>query len=231
MEFRIGKLTEKQIIDLTKKIYLETIERLYSQYFNQCLIYINQLVCLIDVVKSSAKAAYLYKYCRPSVSVKENSSIDLKDLRHPIIERLLIEQGGKYIPNDIYLGPDNSNLLYGVNSVGKSSLLKSIAIAIIMAQSGLFVAAGQCNLSIYQKIFSRTGNDDNLFLNHSSFVKEMTEAREIIQKADQYSLVIADELCASTEVESAIKIVSSIIKILSERQSSFIFATHIHCLV
>lgn len=226
----IVKLNE-QIIDLTKKIYVETIERLYSQYFNHCLIYINQLVCLIDVVKSSAKAAYLYKYCRPSVSKKENSSIDLKDLRHPIIERLLIEQGGKYVSNDINLGPNNSNLLYGVNSVGKSSLLKSIAIAIIMAQSGLFVAASQCNLDLYQKIFSRTGNDDNLFLNHSSFVKEMTEAREIIQKADQYSLVIADELCASTEVESAIKIVSSIIKILSERKSSFIFATHIFRLV
>ncbi len=221
----IVKLNE-QIIEKTKIIYTSTVENLYQKYFTQTIIIINNFVSQIDLVKSSAKMSYIYKYCRPEIINHPDSCIDLKDLRHPIIERLLIEKGGKYVPNDIYLGPDRSNLLYGVNSVGKSSLLKSIALSIIMAQSGLFVPASKCQISLYTKIFSRTGNDDNLFLNHSSFVKEMTESKEIIQKADNKSLVIADELCASTESESALKIVTCIIKILSERKSSFIFATH-----
>ena len=222
----IVKLSES-IAEKTKIIYSITIENLYQQYFSNTIIIINNFVSQIDLIKSSAKMAYLYKYCRPRIVNNINSSIRLSELRHPIIERLLIEKGNRYVPNDIYLGPTDSNLLYGVNSVGKSSLLKSIAIAIIMAQSGLFVAASECEICLYHKIFSRTGNDDNLFLNHSSFVKEMTESKEIIQKADNHSLVIADELCASTEADSALKIVTSIIKILSDRKSSFIFATHL----
>jgi DNA mismatch repair protein MutS len=213
------------------KEYIKTIKSLYDEYYVFCIIHINKFISNVDLIKSNAKCAYTYKYCRPTIIDNKNnksssSSITAKDLRHPIIERLLIENGGKYVPNDIELSANKSNLLYGVNSVGKSSLLKSIAIAIILAQSGMYVPASECNISLYEKIFSRTGNDDNLFLNHSSFVKEMTEAREIIQKADNKSLVIADELCASTEAESALKIVSGIIKILSERGVSFVFATH-----
>lgn len=216
----------EEIVEQTKTEYMLIIDNLYQKYFNDCILFINYFISNIDLIKSSAKCAYLYKYCRPQLLNNKISSIKLTGLRHPIIERLLIENGNKYVPNDVYLGPDEANLLYGVNSVGKSSLLKSIAISVILAQSGLFVPASSCQLSLYNKIFSRTGNDDNLFLNHSSFVKEMTESKEIIQKADHNSLIIADELCASTEIESAVKIVTSIIKILSNRKSSFIFATH-----
>ena len=100
-----------------------------------------------------------------------------------------------------------------------------------MAQSGLFVAAKNMEFSLYHKLFTRMGNDDNLFINHSSLVKEMSESKEIIRKADNKSFVIADELCASTEIDSALKIVSSIVKILYEKKSSFIFATHMFKLV
>lgn len=230
ISLRIKELYET-LAKISTKEYIKTIKKLYDEYYVYCLIYINKFITNIDLIKSNAKCAHMYKYCRPILknNNEENvvsSSFEAKDLRHPIIERLLIENGGKYIPNDVKLNANNSNLLYGVNSVGKSSLLKSIAIAIILAQSGLYVPSSECNITLYNKIFSRTGNDDNLFLNHSSFVKEMSEAREIIQKSDKNSLVIADELCASTESESALKIVSGIIKILSERNVSFIFATH-----
>ena len=221
-------ILNNKLISLVKTIYLETIQHLFNTYYFSCIEKINNFITEIDVIKSNAKAAYLYKYCRPKIADNSNSSfIKATNLRHPIIERLLLETGKKYVANNIYLGADESNLIYGVNSVGKSSLLKSVAICIILAQSGLFVPCSECEISIYNKIFTRMGNDDNLYINHSSFVKEMTETREIITKCDENSLVIADELCASTEIDSAIKIVCSIIKILSDKKCSFMFATHL----
>ena len=221
---------QERLILLSKEKYIYEIQRLYNKYFIDTIQPIIKFVIDIDIIKSNAKSAYLYKYTRPIIEetdINQSSSIEIKEVRHPIIEQIIKENGYKYIPNSIEINKDNGYLIYGVNSVGKSSFLKSIAISIIMAQAGLFVPASYMKFSLYHKIFSRMGNDDNLFLNHSSFVKEMMETKEIIKKSDNKSLIIADELCASTEIDSAVKIVSSILQILSNKKSSFIFATHI----
>lgn len=217
---------KEDLVRIIRKTYFEKMSYLFSTYYFDCIEKVNDCITNIDVLKSYAKCAYSYKYCRPIISEKDYSDIELKQVRHPIIERILIEEGRKYVANDIYIGPNESTLIYGVNSVGKSSLLKSVAICIIMAQSGFYVPASSCKISLYKKLFTRMGNDDNLYTNHSSFVKEMTESREIIKHADKHSFIIADELCSSTEIDSAIKIVSSIIKILSDKKSSFLFSTH-----
>lgn len=216
-----------KLIKMSRDKYIETIKDLYCRYYLSCIDSISKFIMEIDVIKSSAKCAFLYKYYRPKLVESDKSFINVKELRHPIIEQLLKNEGNKYIHNSIIMDENNSYLIYGVNSVGKSSFLKSIALCVIMAQSGLFVSCKELNLSVYKSIFSRIGNNDNLFLNHSSFVNEIVESREIINKSNKNSLIIADELCASTEINSAIKIVSSIIKILSENRASFIFATHI----
>ena len=223
---KINSLKEK-LQKISKEKYLFEIDRLYSKYYYSCIEKITDFITNIDLIKSNSKTAYQYKYVRPTIVDNNDSFVKLKNVRHPIIERIINLNGDKYVPNSINIDKDNSYLIYGVNSVGKSSLLKSIAISILMAQSGMFVAAENMEFSIYKKIFSRMGNNDNLFQNHSSFVKEMIESKEIIKKCDSNSLIIADELCSSTEIDSAIKIVSSILKILSEKKSSFVFATHI----
>jgi DNA mismatch repair protein MutS len=222
---------KEKLSKLSKEIYLQEIDKLYQKYYDTSIKQISQFITDIDVIKSNSKCAYLYRYSRPKIKTAENSFINASGIRHPIIERLIKEDGGKYISNSIEINQDKSYLIYGVNSSGKSSFLKSLALSIIMAQSGLFVAAKNMEFSLYHKLFTRMGNDDNLFINHSSFVKEMSESKEIIRKADNKSFVIADELCASTEIDSALKIVSSIVKILSNKKSSFIFATHMFKLV
>ena len=222
----IIKLKEK-LIEQTRKKYISTIDEIYEKYYSCCIESVIHFITNIDLIKSNAKCVLKFKYNKPKLVEEEYSYIKLDNIRHPIIEQLIKEKGSKYIGNSIDVGPDKSHIIYGVNSVGKSSLLKSISIAVIMAQAGMFVAADSMEISLYKKLFTRTGNNDNLFTNHSSFVKEMSESREIIKKSDNNSLVIADELCASTELDSAVKIVSGIIKILSDKKSSFIFATHI----
>jgi len=148
-------------------------------------------------------------------------------LRHPIIEKIT---EGKYIPNDIVLGKGNQDgiLLYGLNSVGKSSLMKSIGIAVIMSQIGFYVPAFSYKFKPYNALFTRISSDDNLFKGLSSFALEITELNAILKRCGKDTLVIADEVCKGTEHRSAITIVTTMLKILCENKTSMITATHLH---
>jgi len=119
-------------------------------------------------------------------------------------------------------------LLYGINAAGKSSLMKSVGLNIIMAQCGMFVAATKMQYYPYKHIFTRISGLDNIYKGMSSFTVEMTELRNILQRCDKYSLVLGDEICSGTEATSALAIVAAGIDTLVKKQSSFIFATHLH---
>jgi len=215
---------------LITKIYTELLQEFHSNYFTNCISPGIDLFAEIDVALSNAKMALKHKYIEPIVEEDTECFVKASTLRHPLIERLVMNQGKTFIPSDIEVSATQSYLLYGVNSVGKSSLLKSIAISIIMAQSGLYVAASSFSFCPFRKMFTRTGNEDNMFIHHSSFVKEMTETREIVKHSDSHSIIIADELCASTEIDSATRIVGCLLYHLSQRKASFLFATHLFSL-
>ena len=106
--------------------------------------------------------------------------------------------------------------------------MKSVGIAVIMAQSGMFVAANECTFYPYNDIHTRILSHDNIYKHQSTFTVEMSELRSILQKSSDKSLVIGDELCSGTESISAISLVTAGITHLSKRNSSFIFATHLH---
>src|SRR3990170_6803133 len=115
-------------------------------------------------------------------------------------------------------------LVYGVNSCGKSSLMKAIGIAVVMAQAGMYVPAQSFDYKPYKFILTRILGNDNLFKGLSSFAVEMAELRSILKRANKNSLVLGDEICHGTETVSAVSIVASAILHLSDRNSSFIFA-------
>jgi DNA mismatch repair protein MutS len=224
---------QNTLIENIKSQYFELLFSLHKQFYNAAIKPCYETVTFIDVMFSNAKVAKEYHYCKPVVlsrDTEDPSSLSTIALRHPIIERIIHERGIRYVDNDIEINDQKCKLLYGVNSVGKSSLLKSIATAIVMSQAGMFVSAKEFSFSPYDKIFTRTGNSDNLFNHHSSFVKEMSETKQIIKLADQHSLVVADELCSSTEIDSATQIVAAVLAHLSAKKTSFIFATHLFTL-
>ena len=227
------------------KICLKAFKQLLIEYdrdYNQTLKEIVSSVAYIDVSVSNAKTAVCNHYTKPiiinDVSNSEQptqSFIDCKDLRHPLIEKLNTRI--EYIPNDICLGrslhnttkPEiNGMLLYGVNAVGKSSTMKSVGIAIIMAQAGMFVPASEFYYYPYKYIFTRISGNDNIFKGQSTFAVEMSELRSILTRVNQNSLVLGDELCSGTETTSAISLVSAGIITLNTSNCSFIFATHLH---
>lgn len=200
---------------------------------------VSTLIAKIDLIHSYAKISFRNKYCCPTIidptSDDQSSFISAKDIRHPIIEKII---DGAYITNDISIGPSNSIseemsnglLLYGVNMSGKSSLIKGLAINVIMAQIGCFTPS---NLTYrpYSKIITRLSGEDNLFKGESSFIKEMVELRSILRHSDNKTLVIGDEISRGTESKSANGITGSTVNFLVKSSASFILATHLHDLI
>ena len=137
------------------------------------------------------------------------------------------------LKNSISLGCEGTNgiLLYGVNASGKSSLMKSVGLCIIMAQCGMFVPCSEFIYKPYHNVFTRISNNDNIFKGQSTFAVEMSELRSILKRTNDNSLVLGDELCSGTEMASGQSIVAAGIMCLSKLKTSFIFATHMHQLV
>lgn len=210
-------------------IYDSIIEEMSTKY--TFYVPIASLVAKLDLVHSYAKTSNLYNYYRPAIVTDDSDSsyLEAKDIRHPIIERII---DGAYVTNDILLGHGNherSNgmLLFGVNQTGKSSLAKAVALNIIMAQAGCFVSS-QLRYKPYSKIITRITGNDNIFKSQSSFALEMTELRTILRQADESTLVIGDELCHGTESHSGMALTGSAILSLIKNKSTFMFATHMH---
>jgi DNA mismatch repair protein MutS len=221
-------LLKSKIKEKCTEIYKQFCKDLFEKYENK----FNEIVKQIELIDYSSTNAYnsiLYKYSKPIIDdTFKNSYLNIKNVRHPIIE--IINEDIKYIANDIKLGIDEEDgiLLYGMNSSGKSSLMKSIGLVVIMAQAGMYVPCNEMKYYPYNKIFSRIPGGDDIFKGQSTFVGEISEIRNILKSADDRTLVIGDELCSGTETNSAISIVSAGILDLIKKKSSFIFATHLH---
>ena len=122
----------------------------------------------------------------------------------------------------------NGILIFGTNAVGKTSFIRAVGIAVIMAQCGMYVPATTFTYKPYTAIFSRIIGNDNLFRGLSTFAVEMSELRVILKMADENSLVLGDELCSGTEMESALSLFSAGLVELHKKRATFLFATHFH---
>ena len=234
--------SQVKLISLVKERYLQSLDELEKR-FSRILEEIILFVADIDVAISNAKCSKEMSLTRPTL-LNNITAFEAIGLRHPIIESN--EQVGIYVPNNIYLGEGietkqehvtrtasqgesvSGVLLYGINSSGKSSLMKSIGLSVILAQSGFFVPATELKLGLYDKLFTRIVSRDNLFKGLSTFAVEMMELKNIFNRAGERSLILGDEISQGTETESGLAIVAGAILKLLELKSTFIFATHLH---
>lgn len=195
---------------------------------------IEEWVANIDVTYTLWRISKDNGYVRPVIVDEEESFIDIVGLRHPLIESAVSRI--EYVKHSVALGSDESAgwlesvgwLVYGMNASGKSSLMKAVGIAVLLAQAGCFVPAEKFRFAPFKSLFTRILNTDNLWAGLSSFAVEMMELREILQRADSASLVLGDELCSGTESVSATALVGAGLECLYKRRAKFIFATHLH---
>jgi DNA mismatch repair protein MutS len=209
------------------------LELIYiSDNFNKIISYWGKKIGFMDFINSGAITAIKQHYIKPIIKFTNGSYFNSIKMRHPIIE--YISKDYEYKPHSLSLGGENELtgiLLYGINSSGKSTLMKSIGLNIILAQIGYFVAAEEFIFSPYNSLFTRINCNDNIYKGLSSFMVEMIELTSILKRNDSNTLVLGDEICKGTENKSANIIVSYMLKTLSESRSTFITATHLHELV
>lgn len=227
-------LLSTKLYKILKEEYLNYLEA-FTEKYEEIFTELTKYVSYIDVVKSNAKTALINNYVKPVIENNSTSFINVENLRHPLVEKLNINN--KYITNDICLGNNTLNkgcnslegiLLFGLNASGKSTLMKSLGVSIVMAQSGMFVPCSKMVYFPFYKIFTRISGEDNLFKGLSSFAVEMSELRNILKNSDSNTLVLGDEISHGTETISGVSIVASALINLSEVRSKFLFATHLH---
>jgi len=182
----------------------------------------------VDVLRSLAQAARENQYVKPQIT--EDDEIRITSSRHPVVEKLLAE---RFIPNDVRLDTEENLVLLvtGPNMSGKSTYLRQVALAVIMAQMGSFVPARKASIGLVDKIFTRIGASDDLSRGVSTFLAEMAETANILRSATPKSLVILDEIGRGTSTYDGMAIAWAVIEYLHsspELRPKTLFATHYH---
>ena len=182
--------------------------------------------CTYAIAKTSVERGFVCPEIEDHVPGGE-AYVEIDKLRHPLVEATGTRL--PYVQHDVRLDAETGGwLVYGMNASGKSTLMKAVGIAVLLAQAGCYVPALKMRLRPFRAIYTRILNHDNLSAGLSSFAVEMMELRDILRSADADTLVLGDELCAGTETISAMSLVAAGIQWLSDKRSKYIFATHLH---
>lgn len=229
------KQYEEKILGAEEKI-LALESRLFTELVQSVVEYIRPiqlnagLIGRLDVLMSFSDVALKNEYVRPVVN--DSTIIDIKNGRHPVIEKQL-PQGEKFIANDIYLDNDTQQILMitGPNMSGKSALLRQTALITLLAQTGSFVPAASATIGVVDKIFTRVGASDNISSGESTFMVEMNETASILHNLSNRSLILLDEIGRGTATYDGVSIAWAIAEYLHNHPSArakTLFATHYH---
>ncbi len=180
----------------------------------------------LDVLQALATVAENYQFVRPEIT--QNNDLDIKNGRHPVIEKVLGHQA--YVANDIMMAADEQiQLITGPNMSGKSTYMRQLALTVILAQIGSFVPADAAKLPIFDQIFTRIGAADDLISGNSTFMVEMAEANTALQNATKDSLILFDELGRGTATYDGMALAQAIIEYVHENvHAKTLFSTHYH---
>eukprot|EP00898_Chlorokybus_atmophyticus_P000955 jgi/Chlat1/1860/Chrsp141S02178 len=192
-----------------------------------------ELDCLGSLAQASALADG--PMCRPIFLPPPNDesntgSYHVKDLRHPCAAALAV--GCSYVPNDTSLAANGQApliLLTGPNMGGKSTLLRQVCLAVILAQIGADVPATSFELTPVDRMFVRMGARDAIMSGQSTFMVELMETAAVLKNATRQSLVALDELGRGTATSDGFAIAYAVLDHLVQQVGCRgLFSTHYH---
>ena len=218
---------EEKLIDLEYKTFLEIRVKI-SQEIKR-IQKSAEIISTLDVLISFARVAEDLNYVEPIVD--NSGEIDIKEGRHPVIEKML--PAGNFVQNDTYLNKneDRLSIITGPNMAGKSTYMRQVALITLMAQVGSFVPASYARIGVVDKIFTRVGASDDLSMGQSTFMVEMMEVANILKEATENSLVILDEIGRGTSTYDGLSIAWAVASYIADKEkcgAKTLFATHYH---
>ena len=218
---------EEKLINLEYQLFIE-IRNIVEQNIKRIQNTAN-IVATLDVLAALSTVAEDMNYVRPTVD--NSGEIDIKDGRHPVIEKMI--DSGTFVANDTYLNKDQDRLsiITGPNMAGKSTYMRQVALITLMAQIGSFVPATSAKIGIVDKIFTRVGASDDLSMGQSTFMVEMMEVATILKDATANSLIILDEIGRGTSTYDGLSIAWAVVEHITDKTkcgAKTLFATHYH---
>jgi len=215
---------EEKAVDLEQRLF-EDLRRESAKYV-QRLQQLADVVARCDCLACLAYVAARRNYKRPKVI--DDAQLVIREGRHPVLAEML---GAEFVPNDVDLGDGAGQIavITGPNMSGKSTYIRQTALLVLMAQTGSFIPAGEAEIGLVDRIFTRVGASDELVRGQSTFMVEMTETANIINNATARSLVILDEVGRGTSTYDGLSLAWAITEHLATSlKCRTLFATHYH---
>ena len=218
---------EDKLVNLEYDLFVDVRTRIASEVVR--IQKTAKAVAKLDVFVSLAVVADQNNYCCPKIN--ENGVIDIKDGRHPVVEKMITND--MFIANDTYLDNGNNriSIITGPNMAGKSTYMRQTAIIVLMAQIGSYVPASSAKIGIVDRIFTRVGASDDLASGQSTFMVEMNEVANILRNATSNSLLVLDEIGRGTSTFDGLSIAWAVVEHISNPKllgAKTLFATHYH---
>ncbi len=218
---------QERISELERSVYRGVCQQVADQA--SAILSTAHALAQTDVFCSLAEVASRHGYVRPILN--EGDVIDVRQGRHPVVEQML-DPGG-FVPNDTLLSNTDAQLalISGPNMAGKSTYIRQVAVAVLMAQIGSFVPAESATIGLVDRIFSRVGLQDDLAVGQSTFMVEMVETAAILNHATRRSLIILDEIGRGTSTYDGLAIAKAVAEYIHNHPRlgcKTLFATHYH---
>lgn len=182
-----------------------------------------QHLFLLDVFLSVAAVAVEKNYCFPTALPAAPRELVLEGVYHPLLRQA--------VPNTLRIaGDDNVLFLTGANMAGKSTLMKTLGISLVLAHMGMPVPAAAMRFSVMDGIYTTINLPDNLGMGASHFYAEVLRVKKIAKElsAGRNIFVVFDELFRGTNVKDAHEATVAVVKGFARQQKGiFVISTHI----
>lgn len=228
LQFEKEVITAKErLLQLEREIFKELILGVSS--VATLLIELAKTIGHLDVMTTLSKVALSENFVCP-VFTENEKRLEVKGAWHPLIKRRITD---KFVPHDLMLDHKRYfGLITGPNMAGKTTVMREMAITVLLSQIGSFVPASEATIGISDYIFSRLGASDDIQRGHSTFMVEMSETAEIIRHATEKSLIILDEVGRGTSTYDGLSIAWALCEhLITKTKAITLFATHYHELI
>jgi DNA mismatch repair protein MutS2 len=219
-----------ELVELEDREYAET-QRILGEYTEKLrarladLLTAASILAELDVVFAKAGFAAAYDCCIPQFD--GGQGIVLREVRHPLLEKSLRNMGRKSVPLGIVLQePRSMMVVSGPNAGGKTVALKTIGIAVLMAQAGLPVAASEAQLPLFHRVLADIGDQQSIQANLSTFSAHITSIRNMVEVVGPGDLVLLDELGSSTEPGEGAALAIAILERFRKSRALTFVTTH-----
>lgn len=222
---------EERQLEIESRVFQEVVTQVAAHH--KTLYRTAETLAKLDVYLALGKVAAEKNYVRPTLT--NDGTLNIVDGRHPVVEESVRETGAGFVPNDTFLSADDLIwIITGPNMSGKSTLLRQVALIVLMAQIGSFVPAERATIGIVDRIFTRIGAQDEIHAGQSTFMVEMVETAALLSQSTPKSLLILDEIGRGTSTYDGLAIARAIVEYIHNNphlRAKTLFATHYHELV